>query len=373
MTFVRRVSVAVGALLVLLMATAGVGLGITVWLRSWHGDFVKAAEGTDVVNNPALQGLLDDVSSRANVHTIVIAVLAVAGLALGIVAIVLFRRSIGRRLGEAIAKLGSSASQLLGVASQVAASTAQTAAATNESVATVEQVKQMAMLAEEKTKEATELSEDLAERCQHGSQSATRNTGTFGHIRDDMDVVAEAIDRLNEQARSVGDIVTAVNDIAEQSNLLSVNASIEAAKAGEHGKGFSVVAQEVKALAEQSKQAVAQVRIVLGEIQKASDVAVQAVVQSRDAVEAGRVESSGAIENTVAELVVASKALEANQLISQTSRQQLAGMEQISQAMKSISDAGSQAASGTREVEREAQQLKELAISLQGIVGGTVE
>jgi methyl-accepting chemotaxis protein len=269
--------------------------------------------------------------------------------------------------------LSSSASGLLAFASQVAASTAETAAATNESVATVEEVKQMAMLAEEKTAEATELAEDLAERCKHGSQSATRNTGTFGRIHDDMDVVAEAIERLSEQARSVGDIVTAVNDIAEQSNLLSVNASIEAAKAGEHGKGFSVVAQEVKTLAEQSKQAVAQVRIILGEIQKASDVAEQAVVQSRDAVEAGRVESSGAIENTVAELVVASKAVEANQLISQTSRQQLAGMEQISQAMRSISDAGSQAASGTREVEREAQELKELAISLQGIVGGAPE
>ena len=82
--------------------------------------------------------------------------------------------------------------------------------------------------------------------------------------------------------QAAGDIIASVNDLAEQSNLLSVNASIEAAKAGEHGKGFAVVAQEVKSLAEQSKQAVAQVRTMLGEIQKASQTAVQAAAGGRE-------------------------------------------------------------------------------------------
>ena len=61
-----------------------------------------------------------------------------------------------------------------------------------------------------------------------------------------------------------------MNDLADQSNLLAVNAAIEAARAGEQGKGFAVVAQEIKSLAEQSKQATAQVRAILGDIQKAS-------------------------------------------------------------------------------------------------------
>jgi len=114
------------------------------------------------------------------------------------------------------------------------------------------------------------------EASKFGEASAKRNYEHFERIQADMDVVAEAIGRLSDEAQSVGDVIATVNDLAEQSNLLSVNASIEAAKAGEAGKGFAVVAQEVKNLATQSKQAVGQVRTVLVEIQKASEVVVRA-------------------------------------------------------------------------------------------------
>ena len=190
----------------------------------------------------------------------------------------------------------------------------------------------------------------------------------FERIGSDMQVVSDAIDRLNEQARSVGDIIATVNDLAEQSNLLSVNASIEAAKAGDQGKGFTVVAQEVKSLAEQSKQAVAQVRSVLAEIQSASAVAVQAAEQSREAVEAGRSEAGIGIKSTEVEVDLATKAAEAIVQISITTRQQLAGMEQISQAIGSINQAGSQSVSGTRQIEQEVKGLQDLALSLNRLV-----
>ena len=88
-----------------------------------------------------------------------------------------------------------------------------------------------------------------------------------------MESVAQSIVRLSEQSQTIGEIIATVNDLAEQSNLLAVNAAIEAAKAGEHGKGFAVVAQEVKSLAGQSKQATNQVRAILGDIQKATNAA----------------------------------------------------------------------------------------------------
>ena len=85
----------------------------------------------------------------------------------------------------------------------------------------------------------------------------------------------------------LGKSCSTVNDLAEQSNLLAVNASIEAAKAGEQGKGFAVVAQEVRNLAEQSKQATIQVRSILNDIQKATNAAVMVTEQGSKAVEAG--------------------------------------------------------------------------------------
>jgi methyl-accepting chemotaxis protein len=368
MTIVRRMAIAASGLLVLLLAVAGLGIAVVVWLQSWHSDFTGAAEQSGLLSDPGLKGMLDSLQSRAGIMMIVMIIVAVVAIVIGVLAIVLLRRVINRQLRATVTGIGGSAGELLAVASQVAAATAQTVAATNETAATVEEVKQMTMLGQEKASEAFDLSQQVAERCKHGDASAQQNVGKFERIRADMDVVAEAIDRLNEQTRSVGDIIASVNDLAEQSNLLSVNASIEAAKAGDQGKGFTVVAQEVKSLAEQSKQAVAQVRSVLSEIQKASEVAVSAAEQSRDAVEAGRAEAGRAIENTRAEVVLASKAAEATLEISATSRQQQAGMEQISQAILSINAAGNQLASGTRQVEREAKQLQDVALSLRGLV-----
>jgi methyl-accepting chemotaxis protein len=183
-----------------------------------------------------------------------------------------------------------------------------------------------------------------------------------------VDLVTEAIGRLSDQAQSVGDIITTVNDLAEQSNLLSVNAAIEAAKAGDYGKGFTVVAQEVKALAEQSKQAAAQARNVLTDIRKASDQAVQAVAESRNAVDIGRDEVGVAIESRKAEAELARRTADAVLQISATSRQQLAGMEQISLALNSINAAGTQSVAGTRQVEEEGERLREMADGLEALV-----
>src|SRR5207237_31828 len=95
---------------------------------------------------------------------------------------------------------------------------------------------------------------------------------------------------LAEQAQAIGEIIATVNDVAEQTNLLALNAAIEASRAGEHGKGFSVVAGEVKGLAEQSKRATAQVRQILGEIQKATNAAVLSTEEvTKGVAAAGRV------------------------------------------------------------------------------------
>jgi methyl-accepting chemotaxis protein len=368
MTIIRRIAVVLLGLLTLLVAVAGIGIGVMVWLKGWRGDFVTAAQGTDLTADSTLKGMLDSLDNRAGVFIIIIAVVAVLAIVFGVSAWVLLSRSIRSRLGAAVRRIGTSAAQLLAVSSQVAAATAETAAATNETTATLEEVKQTALLSQEKTEEASELTRRLAESCKGGGMHASENFGMFERIQSDMEVVARAIDRLNEQAQSVGDIIATVSDLAEQSNLLSVNASIEAAKAGEHGKGFTVVAQEVKSLAEQSKQAVGQVRAILSEIQKASAQAVSAAEQSQEAVSAGRFAAGKGIENTGDEVDMAERTAEVTMQVTATSRQQLAGLEQIIQAIRNINEASTQSVSGTRQVEEEVRGLKDLALELERFV-----
>jgi methyl-accepting chemotaxis protein len=159
-----------------------------------------------------------------------------------------------------------------------------------------------------------------------------------------------------------------VDDLAAQSKLLAVNASIEAAKAGEEGKGFSVVAQEVKSLAEQSKQATAQVRGILNDIQKATSNAVLATEQGGRAVEAGVSQSARAGESIHALTENIAQAAQAATQIAATSQQQYVGVDQVALAMENIKAASTQTVVSTRQAESAAQQLHDLGQNLKLMV-----
>ena len=107
-------------------------------------------------------------------------------------------------------------------------------------------------------------------------------------IREQAEAVAENVISLSEKTQAVGEIIASVNEIAEQSHLLALNASIQAAVAGEHGRSFSVVANEMKNLAAQSKQATVQVRSILGEIQKGITNSVMLTEEAVKRAESGR-------------------------------------------------------------------------------------
>jgi methyl-accepting chemotaxis protein len=343
MSIMRRLTMMLAAMLVLLAGVVGIGVGVIA--------------GIDGLNRSAL------------VMILVMTIVAFAGLALGAGAVAFLHRVFKSGLRTAIGGLGSTTARLLAVASQVASATAQTSAATSETTATVEEVRQTAMLAEEKASEVSELSQTVVETSKYSEESAGKNRAHFERIESDMDVVAQAIDQLNQQTQSVGEIITTVNDLAEQSNLLSVNASIEAAKAGDAGKGFTVVATEVKSLAEQSKRSVGHARGVLSEIQKASSLVVHSAEQSRETLEMGRAEADKALNNASKRVVVATKAAESTLQIAATSRQQLAGMEQISQAVLSIAEVGRQSVLSARQVEEEVRSLDGIAQQLGRLAG----
>ena len=310
---------------------------------------------------------------ESNLGTTLIGVFIAVGAVLGILLIWLNSRGLVRRLKSATGELSGAATELMSIASQVAAGTAQTAASTNETTATVEEVKQTAMLAHEQATYALRGAEAGAEASVSVLHLLGETTSGIEQMLGDMSVVAETISRLSEQTQAAGEMVTTVSDIAEQSNLLSVNASVEAAKAGEHGKGFTVVAQEVKSLAEQSKQAVVQVRTILAEIQKASQMAVQAAERGRQSIEAGKRHAVEASEVMKLTAVRASDDAQASTQVTAASQQQLAGLEQIAQAIRSINEASSQSTTGTRQIEEQVQHLQRLALELKGLMGSASE
>ncbi len=274
-------------------------------------------------------------------------------------------QQLAAELQEGTSVLATSSQEILSSTSQVSSSAQETATSISEITTTVEEVKQTASLASQKAKHVTAAAQRTVKVSQEGRQSVETFIQSMADIREQMQAVADSIVRLSEQSQSIGDIVASVGDLAEQSNMLGVNASIEAVKAGEHGKGFSVVAQEVKTLAAQSRQATAQVRTILMDIQKAMTNAVMVVEQSDKAVEGGfqQIKASGDTIRTLAESIDESSG--AALQIASSSQQQLVGMDQIAVAMGSIKQASQANVEGTRQSEQAARNLHALGLRLK--------
>ncbi len=301
--------------------------------------------------------------------TTMIVFISLGGLVAGLAIAFYLSRAITRQLKESISQLSASASEILATTTQVASGAAETATAVSETTATVEEVKQTAQVSSNKAKQVAESARKVAQVSELGRASVEGAAQGMQRIQEQTESIAESIVRLSEQSQAIGEIIATVNDLAEQSNLLAVNAAIEAAKAGDQGKGFAVVAQEVKSLAEQSKQATAQVRTILGDIQRATGAAVLATEQAGKAVQAG-VKQSGEAGESIRMLTEAiTEAAEAATQIAASSQQQLVGMDQVVLAMENIKQASMQNVAGTKQAEAASRNLHELGRRLGSMIG----
>jgi methyl-accepting chemotaxis protein len=277
-------------------------------------------------------------------------------------------RGLNKELQSGFSVLASSSSEILATVSQVNATASETATAVSETSITAEEVKQTAHVSNQKAKAVQEVAQKAATVSEIGRGAVTETIEGMNRIREQMESIAESVVRLSEQGQTIGEIIATVNDLAEQSNLLAVNAAIEATRAGEYGKGFAVVAQEVKSLAEQSRQATTQVRTILMEVQKATSAAVMATEQGTKAVVAGVKQANDAGDSIRSLAGIVGEASQAATQIAASSQQQLIGMDQIASAIANIRQATTQSVSGTKQLEVSAKSLQEMGGRLKVLV-----
>jgi methyl-accepting chemotaxis protein len=280
-------------------------------------------------------------------------------------------RGLSGPIQAGIQRIASSASQILAATTEQASGAQEEAAAIQETTTTVHEVRQTAQVSSEKAQTVAELARKTSQTVQEGRRAAEETLQGMQEAKARMEGIAERVLGLSEQGQAIGEIIVTVNGLAEQSNLLAVNAAIEAAKAGEAGKGFSVVASEVKALAEQSKQATGQVRQILGEIQRATQAAVLATEQGVKASEVGEglARRAGEAIHLLTESL--GDAAQAAQQILVTAQEQSAGVDQVATAMDNIRQVSKQNMAATRQMERAARDLSSLAQQLKALVSGS--
>ncbi len=270
-------------------------------------------------------------------------------------------------LYQGVNVLSAASTEILSVTAQLSSSTAETASAVNETSATVEEVRKTTEVTNQKAKAVAEKSQAVNQVVKNGQASVEEIITGMNHINQQMDSIASNVIRLSEQSQAIGEIIASVTDIAEQSNLLAVNASIEAAKAGEFGKGFGVVAQEIKNLAEQSKQATTNIRNILTDIQRGISSTVISTEQGTKTVATGMKLTKEAQEAIVVLNQGISDAARAGIQITASSQEQVVGMDQISIAMENIRTAAQNNLEVTRQVEKTARDLHDLGNSLKEI------
>lgn len=268
---------------------------------------------------------------------------------------------------EGVQGITSATSEILASVSQHTASATEQSAAINQTSTTVDEVRAAAEQSAQRAREVAEQAHGSAEASNRGKQAVEDIVGAMGEIRDRVQTIARDILTLSEQSQQIGEITTTVNDLADQSNILALNASIEAAKAGEQGKGFSVVAAEVRTLAEQSKQATEQVRSILRDIEKANSAAVLATEQGTQVVERGLELSARAGEVIQSLSDTIRQATQAAQQIAASAQEQNVGMDQISQAMRDVSEGTTQFVAGAQQSQQASEELNELSGRLRNL------
>jgi methyl-accepting chemotaxis protein len=264
--------------------------------------------------------------------------------------------------------LSTSVNSIFSSISQLVASGSETAAAVNETTSTIEEVKQTSQLTSQKAKLVSESAQQVAQTSKDGKKSIQATSEGMIRIQDQMEAIAESMMRLSEQTQAISSIIESVDDLAQQSNLLAVNASIEAEKAGEQGGGFRIVAQEIKSLADQSKQATHRVREILSDVQKATSTAVLATEEGHKVVNMGVKKSEKTSESISTLSNSISDAAQAAIQIAASSQQQLIGVEQAAIAMINIKQASLQNVDIAKQLETSANKLKDLGIELEGII-----
>jgi methyl-accepting chemotaxis protein len=280
-------------------------------------------------------------------------------------------RSITRPIAGTVQSLASTATEILAGTSQQASSMREQSTAVAETVTTVDEVLQTASQAADRAKTVADSAMHAADVGATGKQSVMNTVSMMEEVKEQTATIAETILSLSERAQTIGEIIAAVNEITERSNLLALNAAIEASRAGEHGRGFAVVASEIKSLADQSKKATAQVRQILGDIQKSTNTAVLVTEQGTKSVHQA-IRAANESGQTISSLVeTMDAAARAATQIAASASQQATGMSQIHQAMAHINEASNQNLAATRQSEQAAQDLHTLGTRLKAmIVGG---
>ncbi len=277
---------------------------------------------------------------------------------------------------DTLLQVAEASSAVASASSEISSSTEQMAAGAQEQTS---QAGEVASAVEEMTKTIVENSRNAAttaETAKDAKQAAEQGGSvveeTVTGMRRIADVVKQSAGTVQELGKSsdqIGEIIGVIDDIADQTNLLALNAAIEAARAGEQGRGFAVVADEVRKLAERTTKATKEIASMIKKIQSDTRGAVESMEEGTRQVDSG-IKLADKAGSSLAEIVgISQKVTDMVSQIAAASEQQSSASEQISKNVEAISSVTNQSAAGVQQIARAAEDLNRLTENLQRLLG----
>ena len=280
------------------------------------------------------------------------------------------------KLRDTLQRIAGSATQLASAAEELNAVTdesargltrqnneiEQAATAVNEMTSAVEEVARNAVSTSEASRNATTSAGDGRDLVQETVSAIERMSG-------DVQATATLIGELANESRDIGKVLDVIRGLADQTNLLALNAAIEAARAGEAGRGFAVVADEVRALAHRTQQSTSEIERMIGSIQAGTEHAVDSMRNSTERAEStlNIAKGAGMSLDTINTAIV--EINERNLVIASAAEEQAQVAREVDRNLVNIRDLSVQSATGASQTSAASSELSRLAVDLNGMVG----
>ncbi|MFI7540477.1 methyl-accepting chemotaxis protein [Actinoplanes sp. NPDC049599] len=307
-----------------------------------------------------------DSSARATQGIVLIIVLGLLAMGCGGYIAWRLNRDLRREVGAAVGHIQSSSAELEAAAAQQASGGRDQASAMNEITTTISELLITSRQIAESAQRVSKIAEDTADAAATGDTTIDQTRASIAAIRAQVDQIVQHMLALGEKSQQIGGVVDLVSELAEQTNILAINATIEASGAGEWGRRFAVVAEEIRKLADRTAGSAKEIRALIDDVRGAVNTTVMATEIGAKSVDAGSRQFDDATSSfrRIAQLVATTN--DATREIELSTKQQTTAVEQVNVA-------ASDTARVTRETEASAVQTRQTASHLSNLSGDLLD
>lgn len=315
-----------------------------------------------------LQSAKQDSTERAEFATTLMAALVTVVALCAVGAGILLTRALGRQIGTAVGQVQSSSAELQAAATQQATGAKQQATAMSEIATTISELLATSRQITGSARRVAQIAEETAAAARSGGDTVDQAHESVAAIRRQVDQVVSHMLELGKKSQQIGTVLDIVSELAEQTNILAINATIEAAGAGEAGKRFAVVADEIRKLADRVGGSTKEIRGLIDDVRSAVNTTVMATETGSKAVDAGSKQFAHVTSSFKQIVSLVTTTTEAAREIELSIKQQMSAVEQVNVAIANIAQASKETEASTGQTQQTASQLALLSKDLLRVI-----